>query len=159
MPKFLEDKLKREYGENSAVPFKVMNKLGAMRGNKETEKGREMERKHEADMKKPAMTVKPKMSAAPMREMRIEIHRGPKKEVTGFTVHHHMMPKATKSAAFSENTTHEFPFDHKGNSEAHGHISDHIDKHLMGQTDAGAVTPKEAPGGANQMEEEAGEGE
>jgi len=49
MPVFLEDKLKREYGENSKIPFAVMNKIGAMHGNKETSKGREMEAKHERD--------------------------------------------------------------------------------------------------------------
>lgn len=49
MPRFLEDKLKAEYGADSAVPYKVMNKLGAMRGNKETAKGRAMEHKHVAD--------------------------------------------------------------------------------------------------------------
>lgn len=48
MPKFLEDKLKKEYGANSKVPYMVMNKLGAMRGNKETAKGKSMERKHES---------------------------------------------------------------------------------------------------------------
>ncbi len=52
MPAFLEDKLKREYGKNSAVPYKVMNSIGAMHGNKETSKGREMERKHKRDMGK-----------------------------------------------------------------------------------------------------------
>jgi len=46
MPKFLEDKLKREYGANSKVTYKVMNAIGAMRGNKETAKGRAMEKKH-----------------------------------------------------------------------------------------------------------------
>lgn len=46
MPKFLENKLKAEYGANSAVPYKVMNSIGAMRGNKETAKGRAMEVKH-----------------------------------------------------------------------------------------------------------------
>lgn len=51
MPKFLEDKLKKEYGAKSDIPYKVMNKLGAMKGNKETAKGRAMERKHEAKMK------------------------------------------------------------------------------------------------------------
>lgn len=50
MPKFLEDKLKDEYGADSDIPYKVMNKIGAMHGNKETAKGREMERKHEEDM-------------------------------------------------------------------------------------------------------------
>src|SRR5215471_19807684 len=50
MPKFLEDKLKKEYGSESDVPYKVMNKIGAMHGNKETAKGREMEAKHERDL-------------------------------------------------------------------------------------------------------------
>jgi hypothetical protein len=49
MPDFLERKLKAEYGANSAIPYKVMNKIGALRGNKITPKGRAMERKHEAD--------------------------------------------------------------------------------------------------------------
>ncbi len=48
MPKFLEKKLKKEYGSESDVPYKVMNKIGAMHGNKETSKGKEMEKKHEA---------------------------------------------------------------------------------------------------------------
>jgi hypothetical protein len=47
MPAFLEKKLKEEYGEDSKIPWKIMNKLGAMHGNKITERGREMERKHE----------------------------------------------------------------------------------------------------------------
>lgn len=47
MPAFLENKLKAEYGADSAVPYKVMNKIGAMRGNKETAKGRAMEKKHD----------------------------------------------------------------------------------------------------------------
>lgn len=50
MPKFLEDKLKSEYGQNSKTPFKVMNAIGAMRGNKETAKGAAMERKHNAKL-------------------------------------------------------------------------------------------------------------
>ena len=51
MPKFLEAKLKAEYGANSKIPYKVMNSIGAMHGNKETAKGKEMERKH-AEMSK-----------------------------------------------------------------------------------------------------------
>ena len=47
MPRFLEDKLKEEYGADSKIPYMVMNKLGAMHGNRITERGREMERKHE----------------------------------------------------------------------------------------------------------------
>jgi hypothetical protein len=50
MPAFLEAKLKNEYGAKSAVPYKIMNAIGAMRGNKTTAKGMSMERKHEADM-------------------------------------------------------------------------------------------------------------
>jgi len=45
MPKFLERKLKREYGEKSDIPYKVMNKIGAMKGSRVTTRGKEMERK------------------------------------------------------------------------------------------------------------------
>jgi hypothetical protein len=45
-PRFLEEKLKKEYGKNSDIPYKVMNKLGIMRGNKETAHGRALEKKH-----------------------------------------------------------------------------------------------------------------
>lgn len=48
MPAFLEKKLKAEYGADSKIPYKVMNSMGVMHGNKETEKGREMEKKHAA---------------------------------------------------------------------------------------------------------------
>lgn len=50
MPKFLEDKLKKEYPGNPHAVYGTMNKLGAMHGNKETAKGEAMERKHERDM-------------------------------------------------------------------------------------------------------------
>ena len=46
MPAFLEKKLKAEYGSDSAIPYKIMNSIGAMRGNKETAKGRAMQKKH-----------------------------------------------------------------------------------------------------------------
>jgi hypothetical protein len=46
MPKFLERKLKKQYGEKSKIPYAVMNKLGYMRGSKETAKGRAAEKKH-----------------------------------------------------------------------------------------------------------------
>lgn len=52
MPAFLEAKLKREYGEKSKIPYKVMNSIGVMRGNKETAKGRRMESKHNDKMRK-----------------------------------------------------------------------------------------------------------
>lgn len=47
MPKFLEEKLEKEYGDNKHAIYGTMNKIGAMKGNKETAKGREMEKKHE----------------------------------------------------------------------------------------------------------------
>jgi hypothetical protein len=50
VPKFLEDKLKKEYGNNPSAIYGTMNKIGAMHGNKETPKGRAMERKHSRDM-------------------------------------------------------------------------------------------------------------
>jgi hypothetical protein len=52
MPKFLEEKLKKEYPGNPHAVYGTMNKIGAMHGNKETAKGREMERKHKRDKKK-----------------------------------------------------------------------------------------------------------
>jgi hypothetical protein len=45
MPAFLEKKLKKEYGEKSDIPYKVMNKLGYMKGSKETAKGRALDKK------------------------------------------------------------------------------------------------------------------
>lgn len=46
MPKFLEEKLRKEYGDNPRAIYGTMNRIGAMRGNKETAKGRAMARKH-----------------------------------------------------------------------------------------------------------------
>jgi hypothetical protein len=46
MPKFLEDKLRKEYGNNPHAIYGTMNKTGAMHGNKITAKGRRMEAKH-----------------------------------------------------------------------------------------------------------------
>ncbi len=53
-PSFLENKLKKEYGAKSAVPFKIMNKIGAMKGNKETAKGKTMEKAHKAKVRSAA---------------------------------------------------------------------------------------------------------
>lgn len=52
MPKFLEKKLKKEYGDNPSAIYGTMNKIGAMHGNKETAKGKAMEAKHKSDMGK-----------------------------------------------------------------------------------------------------------
>jgi len=46
VPKFLEDKLKQQYGADSNVPYKVMNAMGVMHGSKITSKGRALEAKH-----------------------------------------------------------------------------------------------------------------
>ena len=48
MPRFLEEQLKKQYGSHSKVPYAIMNKLGFMKGNKETKKGKEAEKKHES---------------------------------------------------------------------------------------------------------------
>lgn len=50
MPAFLEAKLREEYGDNPRAIYGTMNKIGAMRGNKETKKGKRMQRKHEKKM-------------------------------------------------------------------------------------------------------------
>ena len=46
MPQFLEAKLKKQYGANSKIPYKIMNSIGAMRGNKITGKGQRMQSMH-----------------------------------------------------------------------------------------------------------------
>ena len=72
-----------------------------------------------------------KKPAGHLREMRIEIHRGPspKREVTGYTVHHHMAPTATsKSQAFMEHETHTQPF----SADEHEKMLDHVQEHLDG---------------------------
>jgi len=51
MPKFLVDKLKREYPGNPSAVYGTLNALGAMRGNKETSKGRAMQAQHNRDVK------------------------------------------------------------------------------------------------------------
>lgn len=45
MPHALEAKLKKEYGTKSDVPYKIMNKLGYMRGSKETAKGKALDKR------------------------------------------------------------------------------------------------------------------
>jgi hypothetical protein len=69
MPKFPENKLKAEYGSKSKIPFKVMNAIGAMRGNQETAKGAQMEAKHklkseghEYDSRRPRKPVRSRYS-------------------------------------------------------------------------------------------------
>jgi len=59
MPKFLEKRLKREASRKglrgkraSAYIYGTMNRLGAMRGNKETARGRAMAKKHKRDMRR-----------------------------------------------------------------------------------------------------------
>jgi hypothetical protein len=63
VPKFLEEKLKAEYGADSAIPYKVMNARGYMRGNKETAKGAALDRQHLAD-------ARPKKKASSRSAMR-----------------------------------------------------------------------------------------
>jgi len=52
VPKFLEDKLKRQYPNNPHAVYGTLNAIGAMHGNKETAKGRAMDRKHAAKVKR-----------------------------------------------------------------------------------------------------------
>lgn len=52
MPRFLEKKLEKEYKskpkeEREHAVYGTMNKLGLMRGSKETAKGKRVETKHE----------------------------------------------------------------------------------------------------------------
>jgi len=49
MPKFLEEKLKKEYPGNPSAVYGTLNAIGAMHGNRETAKGRAMQAKHDRD--------------------------------------------------------------------------------------------------------------
>lgn len=65
MPKFLEDKLKSEYGDNNSAAYGTLNKIGAMRGNKETPKGRAMQAKHDRDVASGKKSSKPAAKRKP----------------------------------------------------------------------------------------------
>ena len=74
MPRFLEEKLKKEYGKDSDIPYKIMNKLGFMHGNKETKKGKAAEAKHakgipgEHTKEKEVKEIKAKMKIDPLAD-------------------------------------------------------------------------------------------
>jgi len=51
LPEFLEKKLKAEYPNDKAAPYKIMNAKGLMRGSKTTKKGEALQRKHDRDVK------------------------------------------------------------------------------------------------------------
>ena len=51
MPQFLEDKLKKQYPDNPGAVYGTMNKLGYMKGNKETAKGKAAQAKHDRKKK------------------------------------------------------------------------------------------------------------
>jgi hypothetical protein len=51
MPAFLEKKLKAKYGQNSDIPYKIMNARGYMSGPNETAKGKAAAKKHARDVK------------------------------------------------------------------------------------------------------------
>ena len=62
MPNFLEKKLKSEYPKEPAVPYKIMNSIGAMRGSKDTPKGAAMENKHDTKVEKPKIGMTGRMN-------------------------------------------------------------------------------------------------
>jgi len=49
VPEFLEKKLESQYGEGDPRVYATMNKLGYMRGSKETAKGKAAQAKHVRD--------------------------------------------------------------------------------------------------------------
>lgn len=50
MPRALEQKLKREYPNNPHAVYGTLNKIGAMKGNKETAKGKAIQKKMSIDV-------------------------------------------------------------------------------------------------------------
>lgn len=76
MPKFLEEKLKQEAAKKGMkgrradrYVYGAMNNMGAMRGNKETDKGAEMEAKHREDMSKYSGSVSSYSHNRPKRKI------------------------------------------------------------------------------------------
>lgn len=55
MPEFLKKKLEREYPKNPGTVYGTLNRLGMMRGNRETAKGRAAQRKHDKASKPTTM--------------------------------------------------------------------------------------------------------
>jgi hypothetical protein len=55
MPEFLEKKLDKEYPNDPKAKYKIMNSIGAMKGNKVTRKGMAMQRKHDRDVQLKSM--------------------------------------------------------------------------------------------------------
>jgi hypothetical protein len=50
-PRFLEQRLRKEYPNNPSAVYGTLNAIGAMAGNKETSKGRAMQAQHNRDVK------------------------------------------------------------------------------------------------------------
>lgn len=87
MPKFLEDRLRRQAAKEGLTGRKAdnyvygaMNNLGAMHGNKETAKGRRMEAKHDAKASGHAQTHRHRMSGSHDGMYVTEHHRGAKRK-------------------------------------------------------------------------------
>ena len=66
MPKFLEEKLRSEAASKGfkgdradKYVYGAMNNMGAMRGNKETAKGKAMQKKHVADQQRKISRLPP----------------------------------------------------------------------------------------------------
>jgi hypothetical protein len=90
----------------------------------------------------------PTMKKHNIREIRVEVHRDSKGNVTGHTVRHHMIPKPTKSPAFMEDTHESYPFGAKGEGTNKGpHLGDHIMSHLGMGDAAKEAHEEEEPGG------------
>ena len=58
MPKELEDKLKKHYGADSDIPYKIMNRLGLLRNSKK--KKHDLNIKGEMDKEKEVEAIKNK---------------------------------------------------------------------------------------------------
>lgn len=64
MPKLLEQKLKKEYPNNPNAVYGTMNKIGAMKGNQETSKGKVIEKKMEVAKKMPQLSQRDQYNKA-----------------------------------------------------------------------------------------------
>jgi hypothetical protein len=130
MPEILENKLKKEYGAKSDIPYKVMNKMGVMSGNKETEKGKKME--HELAAGPLAHKKESKPEAEGTKKVHhMEVHPNHGKGGGHIATHHHVNP-------MHEPEQHHVPA---------GGMDEHLMTHMAGGEEAGeSGAPEPAEG-------------
>lgn len=133
MPRFLEKKLEAEYGKDSDVPYKVMNRLGFMNGSKETKKGAEAEKKHDS------MGHQHKSKPVTEQDKHMSVrHKQNRKNIKGMASHESEEGNLTESNNYNEMHAREHIEQIKKNNrlldnKQRNKNVDHLLRHLSGR--------------------------